>query len=153
MDMLVSMLALSASELAVTEWQKRFASWICGFDTSRLGLGMACWDMDEIGWTRGDFAEQKLFVLQSIDLALQHHRWGVLPLPTDLYDRYDGYLKRVRELVAGYTIEFIQEPPHDNSPWQRNTQTVMRCPEHGVYLHTYAQTAEFSCVIHNLIDR
>lgn len=76
MDMLVSMLAISASELAVTEWQKRFASWICGFDTSRLGLGMACWDMDEIGWTRGDFAEQKSFVLQSIDLALQHHRWG-----------------------------------------------------------------------------
>src|SRR5262245_49071804 len=77
-SVLMSVLLLAGSDLAQTTWEKEFVTWLAGHDQDIFGLGTVGFDIDEIAWDPHRFIEQKAFLLNVIDAALQRHRWDVL---------------------------------------------------------------------------
>ena len=131
-SVLMSVLALSASDKAATDWEKQFASWIALRDQSVLGLGIVGFDISDFGWSTKEFDTQKAFVLSAIDLALQHHRWEVLSYkPAEFMD---DVIRQFRELIAAFGAQHIV--PERDGQWKFDDFISSEmCPVHGVYKH------------------
>jgi len=128
----MSVLAIAASDLAETLWEKQFAVWIACHDQDAFGIGTVGFDIVDILWETADFDKQKTFVLKTIAHALAHQRWEILtykPSP-----RMDDFLKEFKELVEAFQIKFVNPNP---PPWDcsEDKNHFEKCPVHQVYLH------------------
>lgn len=129
-SVLISVLLLSGSDIAETEWEQNFVAWLAEHDTSLLGLGMVGFDLDEIAWTKADFLEQKRFVLKVIHKAMKKHRWDVLgydpPYVGDSLVRLRDMLNNFQENHLGkdktWELSFKLDPPQ-------------KCAKHQIIQH------------------
>jgi hypothetical protein len=129
---LVSVLLLAGSDLAESRWEKDFVAWIAEKDQSFLGLGVVGFDLDEIAWSRENFAAEKQFVLAVIDKALERHRWSQLNYdPPFVAD----HLKELRALVEQYQPDFVEA----GKTWQffAKLDQFTKCPVHQVFVHSH----------------
>lgn len=129
-DVLLSVLLLSGSDLATTEWEKELIIWLAEHDQYLYGRGVVGFDIDEIAWSTQDFDRQKAFFLKTIDLALQRHRWEVLDYDPPYAHEY---LVTLRRLVEKYTVEMIVSTKQWD--WFVEPEHLSKCPEHNVYIH------------------
>ena len=77
-SVLLSTLLLAGSDTAESEWEIKLMQFLAGRDQNVFGFGMVGFDLGDIGWERERFDEQRAFVLQVADLALDRHRWDAL---------------------------------------------------------------------------
>ena len=139
-QVLLDVLTISASDLATTQWEKRFAVWVAEHDQTIRGLGIAGFDVDEIGWTVDEFENQKVFTLKAIDMALQEHRWNTLPYSLNSPTGMKEQIKKFRGLVEAFNLQFIDRA---NSWLLDGEYTPNFCQKHQVYMH------EHGCIICN----
>lgn len=124
-----SVLALNACDAAQSAWEKRFAQWVVDLDQSYRGVGMASFDISEIGWNTENFEQQKQHVLKVIDLALNQHRWSALYYVPVIKDQ----LQQFRDMVALFQPQHIDL----SQLWSLDDEsiTIALCPKHEVYLN------------------
>jgi hypothetical protein len=128
-SVLLSVLLLSGSDLAETEWEKELVTWLAGRDQNILGLGVVGFDIAEFAWSKADFPAQKAFLLKMIDLALTKHRWDAL----DYDPPYaQDYLRDFRKLVEAYLAEYVEQKEWD---WWLKPEEFAKCPKHLVFMH------------------
>lgn len=130
-DVLVSVLILAGSDIANTPWEQELVTWISEHDQSVFGSGVVGFDIDQIAWRRPDFAAQKAFVLQMVDLALARRRWDALS-----YDPpyAQDHLTKFRLLVDAYVITMIDE--ETDWEWRQPPESLTMCPKHQVFIHS-----------------
>ncbi|HEY4056669.1 MAG TPA: hypothetical protein VGM39_08670, partial [Kofleriaceae bacterium] len=139
-SVLSDVLVIAASDKATTPWEKKLAYWLAQHDQSRTGLGCVGFDIEELGWTREDFAAQQRFLVDMIAAALARYGWERLPFtPTD---SVLGALRSLHRLVMEFTPEHIRAL--DERVWTpEDLPEQGLCEVHRVYLH------ETGCIICN----
>ena len=60
-DVFISVLLLSGSDLAVSDWEKELIVWLAGTDQSVYGRGCVGFDVGEIAWEQKAFLGRKIF--------------------------------------------------------------------------------------------
>lgn len=129
-SVLMSVLALSACDTAVSGWEKRFAQWIVEKDQDYRGLGAVGFDISNIGWRSDGFDQQKQFVLNVIDIAMNRHRWDALYYDPPFVKQN---LKQFRDMIEAFHQEHI-DPGHV-WPLDDEGMAIALCYKHHVYLH------------------
>lgn len=126
---LISALVAAGSELARSDWERRFVCWIAENDQEMIGSGMVGFDVMEIAWSVSDLPGQKAFVQRVADLAGQPQLLKRLG--------YEG--TEIGLWLAQFTslIRSVQESsvvPHD---WEFGfgEPDFARCETHDAYMH------------------
>lgn len=131
-SVLMSVLMLSASDLAGSEWELDFVAWLAEHDPNLLGQGMSGFDLNDIAWTKAEFIEQKRFVLKVIHRAMKKHRWDVLPYtPPYVQDS----LTKLRDMVDHFQVNHIGNTEKRWSFDFRPPQPI-KCEKHQIFEHT-----------------
>jgi hypothetical protein len=138
MSVLLSTLALSGSDMAVTPWEIECVTWLAQRDQSIFGLGLVGFDIDDLAWRRDDFDAQHAFVLTMIDRAASRRRWDVLDYDPPFAE---AQLRALHQMVSQYQLSFVE--PDTAWDWWAQPEQYTKCPHHQVYLHAYG------CVICN----
>jgi hypothetical protein len=135
----VSVLALTASELAETDRQREFAAWFASHDQGVWGLGTVGFDMSELPWSLDTFAGDRGFVLRVIHAAKARAGWERLG-----YEPHEEWvqhcLDQFRAMVEAFSIEHADGSEAEVWTYGRPTQLTL-CPVHRVYQH------EHGCVL------
>lgn len=129
---LLGVIVIAGSDLAASPWQRRLISWIAGRDQAVFGLGAVGFDLEDLGWTKADFAAQQGFLRQVLATAASGHRWtalGYQPRRVVLVERLARLDALVRELPASAADE-----PTDRF-WPTDDPTE-RCSSHRILLHS-----------------
>lgn len=129
-SVLMSVLLLSGSDLASTQWELDFVAWLAEHDHNLLGLGMSGFDLNDIAWTHGEFIEQKRFVLKVIHRSMKKHRWEALPYEPPFVMES---LIRFRDMVDHYQISHVFKDKQWNIEYR--PEVARKCPEHQIYEH------------------
>ncbi|NQX71703.1 hypothetical protein HQN90_37075 [Paenibacillus alba] len=107
-SVLLEVLALSGSDLAVTDREKEFIVWLNQRDQSVVGIGTVGFSISEMPWTKRDFYEEKIFLLSVIDGAINKHRWEDLNyIPNE--DIVVRNLNHLRLLITNFKEELVDE--------------------------------------------
>lgn len=129
-SVLLSVLLLAGSHLARDPWEHRLLLWLATHDQTIVGSGMVGFDLGELAWTGEGFAEQKRFLLETIDLARGRHGWEKLGYEPPFAA---GYLEQLRRLVVAFEPEHVGVvPPRASWSWPADRSEFPRCAEHGV---------------------
>jgi hypothetical protein len=107
-------IALSGSALAEYEWQKELVIWFAEHDQSVIGEGVVGFDIDDIPWTPDKFDEEKSFLLNVIDEAINKQRWEQLWFEPG--EHIFEFLSTFRELINSFHSDWIIE--HGNKQWK-----------------------------------
>ncbi len=129
----IDVLALSASALASTEREKRFAVWLACHDQTICGIGAVGFDISDMPWTTRGFQSQKSFLLKVIQSAQSKEYWRLL----GYHPREDwilSSLERFRLLIAHFPKEGII-PEAKRRQAAGMPSFFMKCPKHQVYVH------------------
>ncbi|MFD0697693.1 hypothetical protein ACFQZT_26820 [Paenibacillus sp. GCM10027628] len=105
---LLEVLALSGSDLAVTDREKEFIVWLNQRDQSVVGIGTVGFSISEMRWTKRDFNEERRFLLSVIDGAINKQRWGDLNY-THNEDGVVRNLNHLRLLITNFKEELVDE--------------------------------------------
>ncbi len=145
----LSVLLLSGSEIAQTDWEVASLVWLAEHDQGIVGSGTVGFDVWDLVWTYDGFAEQRAFLLRVVDGALARHGWVRLDYqpPEELLF---PALVAFREMVASYPSEYAHKSPWE-SPWAEAALRADRatCPRHGVYLHSLGESDAECCIVCN----
>lgn len=130
---------VAGSELAENRWQKLLMVWLAEHDQSIFGSGTVGFDLDEIAWTKENFAKEKSFLLDAVELAQKKHRWEVLgysPGP-----KTGAFLKQFADLLDTYLPTYVES----DKPWCSKfspkgveeffQDDLKKCPKHDIYMH------------------
>ncbi|WP_310832144.1 hypothetical protein [Paenibacillus pedocola] len=107
-SVLLEVLALSGSDLAVTDREKEFIVWLNQRDQSIVGIGTVGFSISEMPWTKRDYNEAKRFLFSVIDSAINKHRWEDLDY-TPNEDIVVRILNHFRLLITNFQEEFVDE--------------------------------------------
>lgn len=107
-SVLLEVLALSGTDLAVTDREKEFIVWLNQRDQSVVGIGTVGFSISEMPWTKRDFNEVKKFLLSVIDGAINKQRWEDLNY-TPNEDIVVRNLNHLRLLITNFKEEFVDE--------------------------------------------
>src|SRR5262249_41272651 len=99
------LLAISGTARARTDWERKLVYWLVQQDRERVGLGMASFDVREMGWTRDGFASEVAFVLGVIDAAIR--REGAELLAFTPGEHVVAALEELRRLIEELTVDEI----------------------------------------------
>jgi hypothetical protein len=137
---LIETLALSGSDLASSPWERACLMWLAHHDQAIWGHGIVGFDVDEMAWSRTEFAAQHAFVLRVIERTMQRHRWELLG-----YDppRALDYLAGFQRVVEAYQVDVVEDGKDWQWEWWIKPILTLRCPRHGVYQHAHG------CVVCN----
>src|SRR5215813_559005 len=137
-DVVISVCVLSASALAVTEQEKRFAVWLASRDQDRRGPGVVGFDVSELPWTVHGFTAEHAFLLRVIDSARSHYYWHKLNYKPHT-DWVLHALEQLHTLLLHFSQEDLvregQEGRRADPYWDEPPTGFPTCPRHGVYLH------------------
>jgi hypothetical protein len=134
-DVFFEVLAIAGTDRATTVWEKCFAYWLVRGDQARSGRGCVGFDIESMGWTKGDFDAQKRFVVAVIDAARAKSGWDRLA-----YEPHEAVFKTLdefRSMVEAFPLEAAGAP----SGWEWQLPPNGMCEEHRVYLH------ELGCIL------
>jgi len=137
----VSVLSLAASELAVTDRQREFATWFASHDQAVFGLGVVGFDASELPWSPETFSLDREFVLRVVDAAKARLGWdrlGCEPREDWLLPRLNDF----RAMIEAFDIGHAAKSGAAVWTFGRPAQMVL-CPMHRVYQH------EHGCVLCN----
>ncbi|MFC7619219.1 hypothetical protein [Microlunatus sp. GCM10028923] len=128
---LYSVIVIAGTDLASTPWQRRLISWIAGRDQAIFGRGAVDLELEDIGWSRAEFAAQQGFLRDVLATAATGHRWDVLDYRPSREILIE-FLARVDSLVRELPPSVADEPTDRYWPVD---DPVDRCPTHQVLLH------------------
>ena len=131
MSVLMSVLVLAGSQLAQSDWERRFVAWLARRDQSIFGLGMVSFDLADIPWTEAWEAE-RAFALRVIDLAHTGHRFADLDYDAPFVK---GQLESLRALVEGVNVAVVTAST--GKVFEDADLPVPRCELHDVIAHGY----------------
>jgi len=132
-DVLLAVLCLAGAGLARTPQHERLLVWLGSQDQTLIGRGVAGFDLSDLPWDPGSFAEDRAFLQAVVAAARARSGWerlGYSPRP----DWVMADLEAFGALVAAL------EPPdvawdEDRAPWLGWPAKVERCPVHGIFQH------------------
>jgi hypothetical protein len=126
---LVCALVAAGSELARTDWERRFVCWIGEHDQEVIGLGVVGFDVLDIAWSASELPAQKAFVL----LVAAH---AGTPAITERLGYQDTDIARWLEAFARL-IAAVDAPREGEADWAFSfgEPDGSRCPTHRVYQH------------------
>lgn len=78
MSSLMTLIGLSGSKLARTDFEKNLIIWLVEKDQSHIGIGTAGFDITEMPWMRECFDEQKLFMESVLEGVMNKIGWETL---------------------------------------------------------------------------
>ncbi len=126
---LFDLLALAACASARSAWEKGFALFCC--DSTRVGLGMDGFDLDELPFSAESWRVERDFVLRTLAEAAKEFRGDVLDyVPTQM----DRAFAELEALVAGHEPHFPLRPPVWRWPETLITEQLQLCGEHPVFV-------------------
>lgn len=131
MSVLMSVLVLAGSELARTEWEKRFVAWLARHDQSVFGLGMVSFDLADIPFT-AEWETERGFALRMTDLALEGFRFEDLDYDPPFVK---AQLATLRTLIKAIGPEVVATSA--TKVFEDADQPIERCELHDVYAHGY----------------
>lgn len=100
-EVFVEVLMLAVSALASREWELRFAALVAAQDQAISGRGTVGFNLEDLDWgdVPTEHAMNKNFVLDTVDLALSHHRWDELGYDPPFAQ---NFLRRFRQMVEAF---------------------------------------------------
>ncbi|MFD3514786.1 hypothetical protein [Streptomyces sp. NPDC058657] len=128
-EVFIDVLMLAVSELADGEWDYRFAALLALQDQNVMGRGAVGFDLEDIAWgaSAAERARAKDFVLRTVALALNRHRWD--ELGEDLPFARD-HLLRFHSMVESF-LPTGSAPLGDGFP-SPEERAVASCARHRV---------------------
>ncbi|WP_217592958.1 hypothetical protein [Cohnella sp. GbtcB17] len=139
-SVLFEVLALSGSDLAVTNREKEFIVWLNQWDQSIVGIGTVGFSISEMPWMKRDYNEAKRFLLSVIDSAINKHRWEDLNY-TPNEEILLRILNHLRLLITNVQEEFRDESHY--TEWSTTDELdeyptipngFSRCSKHKILL-------------------
>lgn len=139
-DVLINILALSGSELAITENQKRLIVYLLEKDQSCVGRGTVDFNIVQIPWNTQTFQEDKQFIIDVINGAKNKIGWNKLDYQPN-EKLVSAYLEKFEKLINRMTINDIHsksletwlsyadenDPIHCNFPRCKKHNTLLTC--------------------------
>ncbi|MEY4529303.1 MAG: hypothetical protein RLZZ156_24 [Deinococcota bacterium] len=138
----VSVLALSASNLAQTDNQRLWAAWIASRDQGIFGGGIVGFDLTQMPWKVASLEADKDFWSRAVAAAKQKIGWECLD-----YQPHEEWVFSSLDQFIGLIIAFeaadINSDESREWTYDSRPRTLELCKKHLVYLHAYG------CVICN----
>lgn len=152
----ITIIGLSGSRLAKTESEKKMIVWLNQHDQSCCGLGNVGFDLTEMPWRQGEFAQLKDFLHRAIEGAAQENGWATLgydPNKELLLPRLDT-MKQMLDLlqetdVAFESVEWENDQDCPEGDWDRyplhekyemsrsDLHRFPECDKHGMLLSIF----------------
>ena len=133
-SVLFDLLAVAACASAGSDWEKSFALFCC--DSTRVGMGMDGFDLDELPFSPESWPEQRAFVLRALAEAATQFRGDELDVaPTPM----DRSLAELTALVASYEPSFPPRPPVWRWPEVLKSEELRQCAEHHVFVGRFGE--------------
>ena len=128
-EVFVVVLMFAVSALARRSWDFRFAAFVAAQDQNIRGRGCVGFRMEDIDWgaTRASQAENRSFVLQTVDLALSRYRWDELGYDPPLVG---DHLRRFRAIVEAF--DPLTAVPEQGAFPEAGDVVAAFCPQHRV---------------------
>ncbi|MEY3443673.1 MAG: hypothetical protein RLZZ519_1954 [Bacteroidota bacterium] len=127
----IDTLCLAGATIATEDYQKDLMVWLGQRDWTMFGLGCISFDLAEIIWEPAIFDQQKAFLIQVAELAINKSHWHLLD-----YSPHEEWalqsLARFRTMLTEFEVKHIH--PEQKLPLLSEPGNYPRCPEHGVYL-------------------
>jgi hypothetical protein len=130
----VSVLSLAASALAKSDRARELAVWLASHDQSVFGLGVVGFDIGELPWSLGTFAEDRGFVLEVIAAVRVETGWdrlGYRPREDLVSDCIDVF----GTMIASFDVRDAAAADEEIWRFCDKPDRFETCPIHGVYLH------------------
>jgi len=134
-------MAIAGCARARTDWERAAMQWLIERDQARIGLGMAGFDVRQLGWTAEAFGEQRAFLLAVLDDAASGVGWERLPFQPG--EGVAALIRELRDLVARFTSAMIVEGDDPANVSVTALPEAGTCEVHGTYLH------ELGCIVCN----
>ena len=141
-SVVISLLVLSGSALAESEYEKLLIVWFASRDQALSGMGTVGFDLNEIPWTVEQFEAEKHFLLAVIRRAQSMQDWGRL-----CYEPREDWaltsLEKLSQMISHFPATCIN--PHTALDQQAEWRPVefVLCPKHGALQHA------LGCVVCN----
>lgn len=134
----IDVLALSGSQIAITDDEKRLIVWLSEKDQSVLGIGTVDFDICEMPWNTTTFEDNKDFMLKVIHQAKNRIGWELLdykPNENYIFPQLDKFAKFIEKI----SINDIQKDAL--SEWLANSEEddpifcgFPKCKKHNTLL-------------------
>jgi hypothetical protein len=141
MNVLLTLLGLSGSELAVTQKEKEIILWLVEHDQEVRGLGNSGFDIDEMPWELETYEMEKEFLIRVICGAKKKIGWDKLDYAPNM-EIMDSLLDGFYDLINNFSSENINT--HAYSEWLNeaaanpvfiNPHGFPKCKKHGILLY------------------
>ncbi|MBE1442966.1 hypothetical protein [Paenibacillus sp. OAS669] len=136
----LEMLVLSGSLMAVSNREKEFIIWLAQRDQSIVGIGTVGFSLEEMPWLIHDFNRMKLFMLKTIEGAINKTKWEVLDYEPN-EEMVVRCLHHFKELIKAFSVDHVLESHYwewseldDNDPIPAIPEGHPMCPTHSIYL-------------------
>ena len=133
--------AIAGCARARTDWERAAMLWLIEHDQTLIGLGMAGFDVGELGWTAEGFREQHAFLVAVLDDAASGVGWERLPFEPG--EGVAPVIRELRDLVSRFTSAMIVDGDGAAGASVTALPEAGTCEVHGTYLH------ELGCIVCN----
>lgn len=148
-SVLYSVLLLSGSEIAISDWEKEFIIWLSEHDQNTVGLGVVGIDFENIRWNKTEFEDQREFVIKISDNAVENKIWKKLDYKPDEKILID-ILNKWKSIFINADKADIKEI--NDYRWYikpLKEDFVRKCRIHNVYLNKLHDSEKNCCLICN----
>ena len=132
-DVFINLIALSGSELAKTDSEKRLIVWISEKDQNTIGMGTVGFDISEMIWNRKTFLNDRAFLVKVIENAETGFCWEKLDYKPNK-EIILPVLKKFKEMLLSMTENDIKD--EELQEWLKETSKCdfSRCKKHNTLL-------------------
>jgi len=116
--------AIAGCARARTDWERAAMLWLIEHDQTLIGLGMAGFDVGELGWTAEGFREQHAFLVAVLDDAASGVGWERLPFEPG--EGVAPVIRELRDLVSRFTSAMIVDGGPRDLPARAGLHRVQR---------------------------
>jgi hypothetical protein len=146
MGVFLDVIVLSGSILASNRREEEIILWFAA--RGWWGRGTNGFDIDEIGWDKINFVNEKMFLIRVIKEAKNKLGWKKLwyePNTSYIFPQLDKFIIFIEEFEEKYiNMEELKEFRDD---FDKLPSKIPKCKEHGVLLYPWYEAKQWYCCV------
>ena len=141
MSVLMTVIGLSGSKQAQTDFEKNLIVWLMEKDQNVVGIGTVGFDITEMPWKKEYFQEQKEFMIQVLENVMNKIGWHTLNYEPNI-EIIEDRVKELKRMFLQLQLDDIDSiagmewlnVATDSDPIKTG---YPKCRKHGIYLSVF----------------
>lgn len=131
----ISTMCLSGVEIAKEKFEKDILIWFAQHDQAVMGRGTVGFDVSEMIWDKNIFSNQKTFIIETINGALEEKNWHLLDYNPKKEWIFES-LEIFKRMISAYESKHIdKECQEEIFEFDDNIKKYKTCELHKIYTH------------------